>query len=57
LKKPQDRLTRAQKAFNEIVEEAAEAKEEVLPFVSDIKNIVIYLNADLSNPFPGPSGN
>ena len=46
--KAQDRLTRSQKQFQKISEEAADAKEEVLPFVSDVKDIVIYLNADLS---------
>jgi len=46
--KAQDRLTRSQKAFEKIAAEANDAKEEVLPFVSDVKDIVIYLNADLS---------
>jgi hypothetical protein len=46
--KAQDRLSRSQKAFEKIAAEASEAKQEVLPFVSDVKDIVIYLNADLS---------
>jgi hypothetical protein len=46
--KAQDRLTRSEKEFQKISAEAADAKEEVLPFVSDVKDIVIYLNADLS---------
>jgi archaellum component FlaC len=46
--KAQDRLTRSQKEFDKISAEAADAKEEVLPFVSSVKDIVIYLNADLS---------
>jgi hypothetical protein len=46
--KAQDRFTESQKEFDKIVAEASEAKEEVLPFVSDLKDIVIYLEADLS---------
>lgn len=46
--KAQDRLTRSEKQFQKISAEAADAKEDVLPFVSDVKDIVIYLNADLS---------
>jgi hypothetical protein len=46
--KAQGRLTDSQKQFDKIIATAAEAKEEVLPFVSDAKDIVIYLGADLS---------
>jgi outer membrane murein-binding lipoprotein Lpp len=47
--KAQDRLTRSEKEFEKISAQAAEAKEELLPFVSDIKDCVIYLNADTSD--------
>jgi hypothetical protein len=46
--KAQGRLTESKEQFAKIVEEANEAKGEVLPFVSEMKDIVIYLNADLS---------
>jgi len=46
--KAQDRLSRSQKEFDKIIAEAADTKEKVLPFVSEVKDIVIYLNADLS---------
>ena len=46
--KAQERLTESQKQFDKILQEATEAKEELLPFVSSAKDIVIYLNADLS---------
>ena len=44
----QDRLTRSQKEFDKIVAEAGETKAEVLPFISELKDIVIYLDADTS---------
>ena len=47
--KAQDRLSRSQKEFEKIIAEGVEAKEQVLPFVSEVKDIVIYLNADLSD--------
>lgn len=47
--KAQERLTDSQKEFDKIVAEATKAKEQVLPFVSSVKDIVIYLGADLSN--------
>ncbi len=46
--KAQERLTRSQKEFDKIIAEAGKTKQEVLPFVSDVKDTVIYLNADLS---------
>jgi len=46
--KAQDRLTRSQKEFEKISAEANDAKEQLLPFVSEVKDCVIYLNADLS---------
>ena len=46
--KAQDRLSRSQKEFDKIIAQATEAKAEVLPFVSEVKDIVIYLNADMS---------
>jgi hypothetical protein len=46
--KAQDRLARSVKQFEKISAQASEAKEELLPFVSEVKDCVIYLNADLS---------
>jgi hypothetical protein len=46
--KAQERLTESQKEYDKIVAQATEAKEQVLPFVSAVKDIVIYLGADLS---------
>src|SRR5262249_22214438 len=46
--KAQERFSESQKEFDKIIEEAATAKAEVLPFVSMIKDIAIYLDADLS---------
>ncbi len=47
--KAQERLTVSQKEFDKIVARATKAKQEVLPFVSTVKDIVIYLGADLSD--------
>ena len=47
--KAQERLTESQKEFDKIVVQGTEAKEQVLPFVSAVKDIVIYLGADLSD--------
>ena len=47
--KAQERLTESQKEFDKIVVQATEAKEQVLPFVSAVKDVVIYLGADLSD--------
>ena len=46
--KAQERLTESQKEFDKIVVQATAAKEQVLPFVSAVKDIVIYLGADQS---------
>jgi hypothetical protein len=46
--KAQDRLSRSQKEFEAIVTVAGKAKEKILPFVSEVKDIVIFLNADTS---------
>jgi chromosome segregation ATPase len=46
--KAQGRLSESKEQFGRIVEQANEAKAEVVPFVSELKDIVIYLNADLS---------
>jgi hypothetical protein len=47
--KAQDRFTESQKQFGKIVAQATEAKDQVLPFVSDLKDVVIYLEADQSD--------
>jgi hypothetical protein len=46
--KAQQRFTESKKDFDKIVEKATRAKQESLPFVSDLKDIAIYLDADLS---------
>jgi len=46
--KAQDRFTQSRKEFDKIVDRATEAKEVAVPFVSELKDINIYLNADLS---------
>jgi hypothetical protein len=46
--KAQQRFTDSRKEFDKIVEKAEKAKEDALPLVSDLKDIVIYLQADLS---------
>lgn len=46
--KAQGRLSESKEQFGRIVEQANEAKSEVVPFVSELKDIVIYLKADTS---------
>ena len=46
--KAQERLTKSQKEFDKIVVKGTVAKEQVLPFVSQVKDVVIYLGADVS---------
>lgn len=46
--KAQTRHTQSRKEFEKIVARANEAKEQAVPFVSQVKDINIYLNADLS---------
>jgi hypothetical protein len=46
--KAQERFTETQEQFDKIISTAQEAKEEALPFVSDLKDITLYLEADLS---------
>jgi hypothetical protein len=47
--KAQERFTEAKEEFSKIIEQASEAKEQVLPFVSELKDIMIYLETDLSD--------
>jgi hypothetical protein len=46
--KAQQRFTDSKKEFDKIVQKAEKAKEDALPLVSDLKDIAIYLQADLS---------
>ena len=46
--KAQGRLSESKEQFGKIVEAANDAKAEVVPFVSELKDIVIYLKADTS---------
>lgn len=46
--KAQARFTESKKEFDKIIASAERTKEEALPFVSDVKDIVLYLDADLS---------
>jgi hypothetical protein len=46
--KAQERFSESQKEFDKIIAKATEAKEAALPFVSQLKDINIYLHADLS---------
>ena len=46
--KAQERFSASQKEFDKIIAKATEAKEKALPFVSQLKDIHIYLNVDLS---------
>lgn len=46
--KAQARFSESRKEFDKVVQAAQSAKESALPFVSDLKDIVIYLQADLS---------
>jgi cell division protein ZapA (FtsZ GTPase activity inhibitor) len=47
--KAQARFSESQKEFEKIIAKANEAKEKVLPFVSELKDINIFLAADLSD--------
>jgi hypothetical protein len=46
--KAQDRFTESKEQFDKIIATAERAKEEALPFVSDAKDISVYLDTDLS---------
>lgn len=46
--KAQSRYTASQAQFEKIIAKAERAKEEALPFVSELKDIAIYLEADLT---------
>jgi deoxyribodipyrimidine photolyase-like uncharacterized protein len=46
--KAQARFTESKKQFEKIIAEATEAKDKALPFVSDLKDIMLFLEADLS---------
>jgi hypothetical protein len=46
--KAQSRFSESRGQFDKIIQVAQSAKEEALPFVSDLKDIVIYLQADTS---------
>ena len=46
--KAQERFTETRERFDKIVATAERAKEEVLPFVSELKDISLYLQTDLS---------
>jgi hypothetical protein len=46
--KAQERFSKSQKEFDKIVTKATAAKEQALPFVSQLKDINIYLSVDLS---------
>lgn len=46
--KAQKRYTASREEFDKIVAKAERAKEEALPFTSQLKDIAIYLDADLS---------
>ncbi len=44
--KAQDRYTESMKACDKIVTQANEAKQEAVPFISEVKDIGVYLDAD-----------
>jgi len=46
--KAQDRFTDSKEQFEKIIKKAQRAKEEAVPFVSDLKDITIFLSADLT---------
>jgi cell division protein FtsB len=46
--KAQDRFAESKKEFDRIIEKAQAAKEQALPFVSELKDIAIYFEADPS---------
>jgi hypothetical protein len=46
--KAQDRFAESKEEFAKIIATANEAKDKALPFVSELKDIVLYLEADLS---------
>jgi hypothetical protein len=46
--KAQARFTESKEEFDRIIATAERAKEEALPFVSELKDIALYLDADLS---------
>lgn len=47
--KAQDRFAASKKEFDKIIEKAATAKEEAVPFVAQVKDISIYFQADPSS--------
>jgi hypothetical protein len=46
--KAQERFAEARKQFDKIISSADEAKQQVVPFLADLKDIGIYLEADSS---------
>jgi hypothetical protein len=47
--KAQTRFTESREQFEKIIATAERAKEETLPFVSDLKDVLLYLQSDLSD--------
>lgn len=46
--KAQTRFTASKQEFDKIIATAEKAKEDLLPFVAELKDIALYLDADLS---------